>query len=214
MTLLDISVTLHRDIPIWPNSPGFHWEWVRRIGPGVVSNNGVMRCDMHAGTHIDAPLHFVADGATVDMLDPARLIGPCEVVAIDAQRFITAEHLESLHLPAETRRLLLKTRNSQFWAQHESTFQRDFAALNVEAAQWLVEHDIDLIGVDYHSVQHVGGDVRIHQILLEKGLIIVESLNLSEIEPGSYELICLPLKILGAEAAPARALLRPLIDTT
>lgn len=208
MTLIDISVPLHNNMSLWPNSPGFRLEWVRRIATDTVSNNSMMHCDMHAGTHIDAPLHFVEDGAPVEAIALERLIGPCVVVSLGVERDITAHDLDALHLPADTRRLLLKTRNSTYWAQAEQTFQPDFVALSLDAAQWLVAHHIDVIGVDYHSVQHYQGDPRIHQVLLQAGCVIIECLDLSHVRPGPYELICLPLKISGAEAAPARVLLR------
>ena len=122
---------------------------------------------------------------------------------------ITSQVLDSLPIPRRTKRLLLRTKNSGLWDDANGTFVREYATLNREAARWIVDRGIKLLGVDYLSVETYGdAGCPIHKTLLAGGVIIVESLNLSGISPGMYELICLPLKLTGAEAAPARAVLR------
>ncbi len=123
---------------------------------------------------------------------------------------ITADDLEALNLPADTRRLLLRTRNSEGWQRGDREFRTDFVALTADAARWVVARDIRLIGVDYLSVQIFRGDPATHIALLQAQVVIVEGLNLAQVVPGNYELICLPLKLAGAEGAPARAVLRTL----
>jgi arylformamidase len=122
---------------------------------------------------------------------------------------ITADVLDALALPAETRRVLFRTRNSALWAQEDRGFYEDFVALTADAAEWVVARGIQLIGVDYLSVQRYADGPETHQILLGAGVVLVEGLDLSGVAAGDYELICLPLKLVDAEGAPARAILRP-----
>ena len=120
------------------------------------------------------------------------------------------EELKSLilNLPSGIVRLLLRTRNSELWSVKIPEFKKDFVALTHDAAQWIVDKGIRLVGVDYLSVQRFYDDSRTHQILLGADVIALEGLDLSEVKPGFYELICLPLKLVGAEGAPTRVVLR------
>ncbi|NMQ18377.1 cyclase family protein [Candidatus Competibacter phosphatis] len=205
---LDISLTISPDLPHWPGSPAIELSRRRDMDRGDPVNDSTLVCGVHTGTHVDAPLHFLADGTDVTHLSLDVLIGPAVVAELSDLEVIAARDLEALNLPADTRRLLLRTRNSAIWQRGDREFLTDFVALTVEAAQWVVGRGIRLIGVDYLSVQIFQGDPQTHIALLRAGVVIVEGLNLTEVAPGPYELICLPLKLAGAEGAPARAVLR------
>jgi arylformamidase len=158
---------------------------------------------------VDAPLHFVEGGASVEQLSLDTLVGPSLVVGfgpdVDA---ITPAHLEALALPSRTERLLLKTRNSVLWDDPTHPFSSEYVALTSEAATWLVGRGVRLVGIDYLSIQRFeDAEPLTHRVLLEAGVIIVEGLNLSQVEPGPYHLACLPLKLVGSDGAPARAVL-------
>lgn len=208
--IIDISVPLQSDIPTWPGSAGLQINRSMRLEAGDVANVSQLACDVHTGTHVDAPWHFVEGGATVERLSLEILIGQAVVAFLPEADAVTADRLEELTLPPGTQRLLLRTRNSALWATGVTEFKIDYVALTVDAARWVVEHGIRLIGVDYLSVQRYNDGPLTHQILLEAGVIILEGLNLSQVQPGTYELICLPLCLVGAEGAPTRAVLRSL----
>jgi arylformamidase len=207
---LDISLTISSDLPHWPGSPRTELSRRRDLGRGDAVNDSVLLCSVHTGTHVDAPLHFLADGADVTRLSLDALIGPAAVAALPDVDVIMPADLDALKLPVDTQRLLLRTRNSEGWRREDRNFRTDFVALTADAARWVVAQGIRLIGVDYLSVQIFRGDPQTHIVLLQAGVVIVEGLNLAEVAPGSYELICLPLKLAGAEGAPARAVLRRL----
>ncbi|MFC1833876.1 cyclase family protein [Thermodesulfobacteriota bacterium] len=208
MSIIDISLPLSQGIPTWPGSTGFCLVWEKRLENGDECNNSKFISDVHTGTHLDAPLHFFSGGQTVDQLDPNRLIGHAVVVDLPEITEISAITLRKLKLPSHTTRLLFRTRNSRWWASGDFNFHEDFTALTPDAAKWLVEKGLCLVGVDYLSIEKFHGSHAVHRILLSAGLVVLEGLNLCEVEPGEYELICLPMKILGAEGAPARAILR------
>ena len=210
--IIDISVPLYPDMPVWPGSAGIQLMQTSRLDKGDGVNNSKLICDVHIGTHIDAPLHYIKDGKSIEQLKLENLIGLAVVAYLPEAEIITKNVLEELSLPEDTRRLLLRTRNSSLWETGLHQFQTNYVALTQDAAQWIVDHDICLIGVDYLSVQRYGEDPQTHEILLSAGVIIVEGLNLARVEPGLYELICLPLKLVGSEGAPARAVLRKMIN--
>jgi len=207
---LDISLAISPDLPHWPGSPRVELSRRRDMGQGDAVNDSVLLCGVHTGTHVDAPLHFLADGADVTQLALDALIGPAFVAALPDVDTVTARALDALNLPNDTQRLLLRTRNSEGWRRRDREFRTDFVALTADAARWAVARGLRLIGVDYLSVQVFRGDPQTHIVLLQAGVVIVEGLNLAGVTPGSYELICLPLKLAGAEGAPARAVLRKL----
>lgn len=207
---LDISLAISPDLPHWPGSPLTELSRRRDMARGDPVNDSTLVCGVHTGTHVDAPLHFLADGADVAQLSLDALIGPAVVAALPGVDAITTADLESLNLPNDTQRLLLRTRNSQGWQRGDRDFRTDFVALTADAARWLVARGILLIGIDYLSVQIFRGDPQTYIALLQAGVVIVEGLNLAEVAPGHYELMCLPLKLAGAEGAPARAVLRRL----
>lgn len=210
MKIVDISVPLHANTPTWPGSPKILLHWTKRLDAGDEYNNTHLECDTHVGTHVDAPLHFLAEGNSVDKLSLEMLVGPAAVAYLPEVSAVTASELDKLALPSNTKRLLLRTRNSELWTTAISEFTEDYVSLTSDAAHWIVRQGVGLVGVDYLSVGSYEDGVTTHQILLEAGVIIVEGLNLAKIQPGNYELICLPICLAGAEAAPARAVLRPL----
>jgi arylformamidase len=157
---------------------------------------------------VDAPRHFIEGGSTVEQLPLEVMVGDAFVAYLPEVTEITAGVLAGLNLPEGTERLLLRTRNSELWAEETTEFMKDYVALTETGAQWVVERQIRLIGVDYVSVQRYGDGPLTHQILLEAGVVILESLNLADVKAGWYELICLPLKLVDADGSPARAVLR------
>jgi len=206
--IIDISLPLKPDIPVWPDSIGFHITPTKTLEAGDEANLSRLECDVHVGTHIDAPGHFIKGGNAVEQIDLDNLIGPAWVAFLPDVKAVTADDLNKLELSAEIRRLLLKTRNSELWARGETEFKKDFVALTPDAAQWIVDKGINLIGIDYLSIQCFGDSPLTHRILLESDVIILEGLNLCGVHSGIYELICLPLNLVGAEGAPARAVLQ------
>ena len=208
--IIDISVPVLPGMPVWPGDSGVRLVPVKRMATGDKNNLSRLDCGVHTGTHVDAPWHFLEDGSTSEQLPLDAMMGDAFVAYLPEVDVITAETLAQLALPGSTTRLLLRTRNSELWETGVTEFRKDFVALTSDAAQWLVDRDIRLIGVDYLSVHRYGDGPLIHQILLRAGIVIVEGLNLAGVAAGKYELICLPLRLNGADGAPARAVLRRL----
>lgn len=208
MTIHDISVTISPSLPTWPGDPVLELEQIESMDKGAQANVTRISASVHLGTHVDAPRHFLNDGRTVEALPLDVLTGPCYVVQLpDGIEAITSEVLERTEIAPDMKRILFGTRNSHLWAKGESKFQTDFVAITDDGAEWLVEHGVQLVGVDYLSVAPYGDSVATHKVLLEAGIVVVEGLNLSKVMRGFYELYCLPLKIAGADGAPARAIL-------
>lgn len=208
MKIYDISLTISPDLPVWPGDPSIEIEQIESMDTGAQANVSRLSAGVHTGTHVDAPHHFLNDGRTVEGIPLELLIGPCYVTQLpDGIHAITAAKLEYLSLPNDMTRILFGTRNSKLWSRSETRFQEDFVAVTEDGARWLVEHDIHLVGVDYLSVAPYGNSVPTHTILLQAGVVVVEGLNLSAVPRGFYDLYCLPIKLLGADGAPARAIL-------
>lgn len=206
--LIDISVPLHNGLPVWPGNPGVSFRWTLRIAGGDAVNASRMGINVHSGTHIDAPLHFIEGGKTTAEIPLEKLCGPCRVVSFEGQKTITAAGLEALQLPPDTRRLLFKTDNSKKWSDPGHSFDPDFCALTADAAQWIVDRNIVLVGIDYLSIQLFYDPPDTHLILLGNEVVILETLDLSGATPGYYDLYCLPLSAKGVEGIPARAVLQ------
>jgi len=209
MRIHDITLTLRPGIPVWPGDPSFTRTLIWQMGPTGPANVSQVTMSVHTGTHVDAPIHFIADSPGVEMLPLDALVGPCLVCAVHpAGRLIAAEDLDALSLPVGTERLLLKTTNSDIWRRQGAAFSSDFVALSAEGARWIVEHGIRLIGVDYLSVEPFDNkEPVVHRTLLAAGVIALEGVDLGAIAPGGYTLACLPLKLAGSDGAPARAVL-------
>lgn len=209
MRTYDITLTLHPDMPVWPGDPAIEIERVSKIEEGASANVTRLAMTVHAGTHVDAPYHFLGgDTVTVDNLPLELLTGRALVLQLpDAVDLITAQVLRNSTIPPRTRRILFKTRNSKIWGQPGLGFQEDFVALSADGAQYLIQRGLQVIGVDYLSVAPYADGVPTHKILLAANVLIVEGLDLSQVPPGRYTMYCLPLKIAGADGAPARVIL-------
>ena len=206
MPLLDVSLPLDARLPIWPSNPSFDLTPVKQIAAGASSNVSRLTLGTHTGTHIDAPRHMIDGAPTLDQVSLDALIGPGRVVAVDAERAIEARHVDGHALQGSTR-ILFKTRNSTFWGTPQ--FRSDFVFLTEEAARMLVDAGVRLVGIDYLSVEEYRKPgAPAHKALLSSGVVIVEGLDLSSAEPGPYEVICLPIHVMGADGAPARVILR------
>ncbi len=208
MKIIDISLPLDSKTPIWPGSSGFQLNWERQIRNEDGYNNSYMQCDTHVGTHVDAPFHFINHGKTVDQVSLDILVGPAMVACFPEAGIITEKELICLAFNEGTKRLILKTQNSGASAINGSRQSLDDAVgLSRDAARWIVDQNLSLIGIDSLSIARPSESSTIHQILLEAGVIILEGLSLHGVLPGVYQLVCLPLKLCGAEASPARAVL-------
>ncbi len=207
MHIHDISISISPTMPTYPGDPAVSIEPILQIAKGNAANVSRLSFGDHTGTHLDPPVHFIPGGKTVDQLDLDTLYGPARVVDFThVAKHITADDLERAQIPAGVLRVLCKTRNSAMWDRPD--FQKDFVALAFDAAHWLVDHGVRLIGIDYLSVEAFdASEPRAHRILLGAGVIAVEGLNLTDIAPGDYTLACLPIKIQGGDGAPCRAIL-------
>jgi arylformamidase len=195
MEIFDVSVPLREGMVTYPGDPEVRLERTASIAAGDVVNLTRIDLGLHSGTHVDAPVHFLEGAAGVDTVPLEVLVGRCEVVELpDLSR-------ESMERVPAAKRLLFKTPNSELWARDQ--FADEFARLDGPAAELLVQRGVRLVGVDYLSV----GNEDAHHALLRTGVVPVEGLDLRGIEPGPYELVCLPLRVVGADGAPARAIL-------
>ena len=200
--LLDVSVPIHPAMVVYPGDPPVRIERTSAIADGAEANVSRGELGLHTGTHVDAPLHFIDGAPGVDALAPDVLVGRAHVVdATGVEAELDAAALERLDLPAGAARLLFKTRNSRLWER--SSFAEDFVRFTADGGRFLVERGVRLVGIDYLSV----GDPDAHRALLGAGVVALEGLDLRAVEPGAYRLLCLPLRIVGADGAPARALL-------
>lgn len=206
---IDITVPLKNGMVFWPNNPSFHLDRVRDMSKGNSSNVSVITMGSHTGTHVDAPSHSLPDAKGVDGVDLASLIGVARVIEIKDSESIKPEELKRNGI-CSGERILFKTKNSgRVWKQ--DSFTEDFVYLTAEGAQFLAAAGIVTMGLDYLSIGGYKKNGReTHRILFEAGISVIEGLDLSSVNPGPYEFICLPLKISGADGAPARAILRPL----
>jgi len=207
LAFYDISRPLQEGIAAWPGSPGFRVFAHQSIADGAESNASGIEMDVHVGTHVDAPAHFIRGGATLDGVGLKPFVGPVYVAEIEEPAGIDAAALDSAEIPDSTERLLLRTKNSDDETYLHGPFREDFAALTADGARWVVERGLVLVGIDYLSIQRFDDPPDTHQILLGAGVCILEGLDLRAVGRGHYGLVCLPLPLVGVEAAPARALL-------
>lgn len=209
MKIYDITLTITPDLPVWPGDSPIHLARDAKMEEGANANVTHIDMGAHVGTHVDAPYHFLGEGApTVEYLPLNILTGRAYVINIPHDvELITAETLDKLSIPPRTKRLILKTRNSAYWANNETNFQHDFVALSADGAQYLVDKGIRLVGIDYLSIAPYYDGRPTHEILLKEGVIILEGLDLSAVAPGRYTIYCLPLKLAGSDGAPARVIL-------
>ncbi len=209
--IIDISVPMHPMLPVWPTNRPVSIEHLQSIKNGAVANATHFSTNSHTGTHIDAPLHFVDDAKTTEEIPLDKLIGPCQVVDFQKKTKITADDLSQSGIAPGTEKLLFKTDNSRLWDDLAHPFYEDYCALTADAAQWVVDHQIHLVGIDYLSIQLYHDSPDTHVILLSNEVVILEGIDLRQVQPGAYRLICLPLKIKGVEGTMARAVLETLV---
>jgi arylformamidase len=204
--IYDISTPVQSGGVVYPGNPEITIEAQQAISRGAGANVSSIALGSHTGTHVDAAKHFFDDGQTVDRIPLDRFIGPAILIAFgDDVLSIGAADLERHEIGSHTR-VLLKTRNSSLLRRPE--FVRDYTYLAPDGAEYLARRGVELVGIDYYSIeQFKSGHHRTHLTLLEKSVVIVEGLDLSEPPPGEYELICLPIRLVGLDGAPARAVL-------
>lgn len=205
MKIYDVTIPLSPSMHVYPGDPAVSIEQTHRIADGDAANVSRLNFGTHTGTHVDAPRHFIDGAMTVDDIPLDLLLGPARVVEV-TDAVITAAVLAEIEL-AGASRVLFKTRNSYLWAGAE--FAKEFVYLTKDAAERLVELGVRVVGIDYLSVEKYDFEKPdAHHALLGAGAIIIEGLNLADVEPGDYELLCLPLKVAGGDGAPARVVLR------
>lgn len=211
MAWTDITVPIRPDMPIFAGDPPLVLARALDMAAGDVCNVGRIEATLHLGTHIDAPRHFIPGAAGVDGTPLDALIGPAWVVeARGIDRHIDAAMLNQLGIPGDAQRLLFKTPNSELWALPE--FTTEYLAFTEDAALELASRGVRLVGIDYLSVAPFDDPAPAHLAFLGGGVVVLEGLDLRGVEPGAYELLCLPLLIEGADGAPCRALLREIDD--
>jgi arylformamidase len=205
---IDVSVPVRSGMVHWPEDPEVKLERTKSIAEGEAANLTRLDMSAHTGTHMDAPLHFFDEDPGIEALPLDIALGPARVVRIEGEEPIDRGHVEELDLRSGER-VLFRTVNSErrWW---DRDFDPSYVHVSLEAAELLGEVGVALVGVDYMSVGGYESDgAETHRALLGAGVWIVEGLDLSEVEPGNYDLICLPVKLVDSDGAPARALLRP-----
>jgi len=206
MKLIDVTLRLSPALPTYPGNAPFALEPVKRISAGDSSNVSLLRLGTHTGTHVDAPRHFFDQGPGVDALPLEMLIGRTRVVDLPTRHGIGPGDFAGIDLRDDIR-LLIRTLNSTLWQSKE--FTPEFAALTEAGARYLVDQGIKVVGIDYLSIEEFKKPgAPAHHVLLSNGVIVIEGLNLLEVEPGVYDMYCLPLAVAGADGAPARVVLR------
>ncbi|MBI2869274.1 MAG: cyclase family protein [Chloroflexi bacterium] len=203
----DISVPVREGMPQWPGDPQVKIKRLLDVAQGDRHTLTGIEISSHTGTHVDAPRHFIRSGAAIDRMPLDMMMGRARVIEIRDRESIKPEELVRFRIrPGE--RILLKTENSaRLW--RSDAFSESYVYITSEAAQFLVQRKIRLVGVDYLSVGSFQEGEMVHSILLEAGIWVVEGLDLARVSAGRYELICLPLKIQDGDGAPARAIVRP-----
>ena len=205
--IYDVSVPIRTGGLTYPGNPDIHVELQQAIARGASSNVSLLNFGSHTGTHVDAPRHVFDGGRTVDQIDIDKLVGPALVIEMDDGVMAVGRAELASHPLNGVKRLLLKTRNSKYLTQ-DPHFHQDYTYLAPDGAAYLVEAGVQLVGIDYLSIEQFhSGHHMTHRTLLEKDVVIVEGVNLDAVPPGSYDLICLPLRLEGCDGAPARALL-------
>jgi arylformamidase len=199
LELIDISLPVRPGMVLYPGDPTVTLERVASLANGDVANISRLAFGVHTGTHVDAPVHFIDGAPGAEALPLDVLVGPASVLDLTAAEHLDASAFDGIDLAP---RILLKTSNSDLWSR--DSFADDSLALTEDAARLLVDAGVRLVGIDYLSI----GDEAAHNVLLAAGVVPVEGLDLRGVEPGEYELICAPLKLVGSDGAPARVLLR------
>ena len=206
MKIIDITVPIRPGMIVYEGDPDISLERASSMASGAICNISRLDAGVHTGTHIDAPVHFIEGGAGIEEIPLDALVGRvCVVDATNVTADIDRTTLEGLELPGDATRVLFKTPNSWLWERDR--FSNDFVGLTQSAAEYLVQHGARLVGMDYLSIAPKSDPAPTHVTLLEAGVVILEGVDLRNVEPGWYRLVCLPLLLVGSDGAPARTLL-------
>lgn len=201
MRLIDISRGLSPATAVWPGDQPFDWSWTAQLEEGDAVNLGAITLSTHTGTHVDAPLHVQSEGASTNAFDPETFVGPAEVIDVTGAETITPSHVRSVGAD----RVLFKTAAS---ALAKDEWPHRITPLAPETVPLLAEQGVELIGTDAPSVDPLDStDLPTHHALIDAGIVNIEGLTLTDVQPGRYSLLALPLKLEEADAAPVRALL-------
>jgi arylformamidase len=205
--IYDVSVQLSNDLPVWPSGPPIRFESTPHLSrdKSYTIHETFIHISSHMGTHIDAPYHFVENGKRLNEIPLERLVGKATVVEILGVRSIGERELRPLKWVG-VERVLFKTENSKHW--HDGSFYEEFVYLEPEGAKFLVERGIQLVGIDYLSIEKFRAEKHLtHFALLEKDVVVIEGLDLSHVGPGEYSMVALPLNLLGTDGGPTRVIL-------
>jgi arylformamidase len=204
----DVSVPLQPGVPTFPGDPTYDIALAISMAAGAICNVSRLDMGVHTGTHLDAPSHFIEGAPSTESIPLDACIGPAWVVDATALHGnIGARELASLDIPPHEARLLFKTPNSELWSR--PGFSDAFIGVDGEAARALAERGVRLVGADYLSIAPFGNPAPTHLALLSAGVVIIEGLDLRAVDPGPVDLLCLPLRLVGSDGVPARALVRP-----
>jgi arylformamidase len=208
MKIFDVSLTIRPGMPVWPGDDAVDLHRKQKIEDGANANVSFLGLSVHTGTHVDAPYHFLQDGKTVEQLALDVLVGSVQIIEIpESANVIDRELLTKLDFNPGIQRVLFKTRNSSYWLLSDQTFQTGFVGITKDGSEFLVEHGIKLVGIDYLSISPYKNSRPTHEVLLKAQMVIIEGLDLNNIAPGIYKLYCLPIKLGGSDGAPARVIL-------
>jgi arylformamidase len=205
----DVSLPIYPGMPVWPGDPAMSTDYFKSTGRGDSSNVSLLHMGSHSGTHVDAPSHFIPDAPGIDSTEPDILMGPARLIHLPEAHHISRRLLEGQDL-AGVSRLLLATRNSALLKQNPPSM--DYTFVTEDAASYLVDIGVKLVGIDYLSIEEAKKEGHpVHHTLLSGGVVIIEGLDLTGVPAADYELLCLPLKLKGGDAAPARVFLREVL---
>lgn len=205
---IDVSIPVSSALPVWPGDPIPKLTWLSQLRRGDEVNLSKIDMSLHSGTHIDAPSHFIDGGQTIDEIPLELLIGVVQVISVPKELKVIDDRFLDLLDPDIQENIFFKTNNSIDHLLYDKHFTKDFVAIDPSGAKWLVDHKKKVIGIDYLSVAPFWDSTEPHKILLGANVMVVEGLDLCKIEEGKYHFICLPIKIKGREAAPARVVMK------
>ena len=208
-TYIDISVPISKKLPLWPGTPKISFKKYLSLEKGDRADDTIYSASVHVGTHIDAPRHYFAGAQGINDVPLDVFIGEVFVLDVGDSDVITKEYLDQACIPKGNRRILFRTKNSELWNSAPETFSESYVSLSECGAQWIVNHNYKLVGIDYLSIERYHGSGAVHRILLENNVCILEALDLTQATKGRYMLYALPLKIEKIEASPVRAVLIP-----
>ena len=207
---LDVTAPIDpKTTPVYPGNAPVKLEFQQHLEHGDRVTLSAFSMGAHTGTHVDAPMHFIKGGASLDQIPLDRFIGPVRIVDCSPDALVIDAAELNKHKWQGAQRIFFRTRNSRSGWMTDPTFHKDFTYLAPDAAQLLADAGVQLVGIDYNSAEQFGApEPKTHRILLGKNIPIVEGLQLRDVPPGDYELMLLPMRVIGHEAAPARALIR------